>query len=187
MQCVVQCMIVHEWNVRAFIFSPEFVSFLFHLSLFSAKCRMQMLCPNYADEIPWSVLPMWYVNIVPLHAIDRLLTTDLDVKFLWMQTKCDASLDFSFLMQILFVGMSWCKCPFVGMSWCKCPFVGMSWCECPLMGMSWCKCFDANTIYSKIPFVFKIKASSTLETKNIFKSWFVISRKVIFLFFLFLT
>ena len=37
----------------------------FHLSLFSTKCRMQMLCPNYADEMPWSVSLMWYANIVP--------------------------------------------------------------------------------------------------------------------------
>ena len=39
------------------------------------------------------------------------------------------------------------------------------WCKCLLVGMSWRKCFDANTIYSKIPFVFKIKASSAPETK----------------------
>ena len=39
------------------------------------------------------------------------------------------------------------------------------WCQCLLLGMSWCKCFDANTIYSKIPFVFKIKAFSAPETK----------------------
>ena len=38
---------------------------LFHLSSFSAKCRMQMLCLHYADEILWSILPMWYANIVP--------------------------------------------------------------------------------------------------------------------------
>ena len=36
------------------------------------------------------------------NAIDRLLTTDLDVNPLWMQTKHDANLDFFlFLMQIL--------------------------------------------------------------------------------------
>ena len=52
--------------------------------------------------MPWSVLPMRYATIVPQHAIERLLTTDLDVNFLWMQTKCDASLDFSFLIQMLF-------------------------------------------------------------------------------------
>ena len=130
-----KCPSIHLFTWICFI--------LFHLSLFLAECRMQMLCPNYADEIPWSVLPMWYVNIMPLHAIDRLLTTDLDVKFLWMQTKCDASLDFSFLMQILFIGMSWCKCPFVDMPWHKCLLVCMQWCKCPcryvMMQMLWRK------------------------------------------------
>ena len=56
------------------------VGFLFS---FSAKRRMQMLCPNYADEIPWSVLPMQYATIMPQHVIDRLCTIDLDVNFLY--------------------------------------------------------------------------------------------------------
>ena len=92
----------------------------------------------------------------------------------------------------------WCRCLMQG---CKCK-VYPWWCQRTYLNhdanvflcvcndanvhvdMSWCKCFDANTIYSKILFVFKIKPSSAPETKNIFKSWFVISRKVIFLFFL---
>ena len=37
MQCVMQCMNVHEWNAQAFF---EFFCFLFHLSLFSAKVQM---------------------------------------------------------------------------------------------------------------------------------------------------
>ena len=70
---------------------------------------------------------MRYVTIVPKYAIDRLLTTALDVHFLWMQTKHDANLDFLFLMQMPFIKMqmqnihmmhifsfqrcnSWCKC-----------------------------------------------------------------------------
>ena len=53
-------------------------------------------------QMPWLVLPMRYATIVPYYAIDRLLTTDLDVHFLWMQTKHDANLDFLFLMQMLF-------------------------------------------------------------------------------------
>ena len=107
-------------------FSSEFVSFLFHFFSFLAKCRMQMLCPNYANEIPWSVLPMWYV----LYAIDRLLTIDLDVNFS-MNAKCDASLDFFDANASLWI----CGC----------------------------ECFDANTIYSKILFVFEIKASQRLK------------------------
>ena len=43
--------------------------------------------------------------------------------------------------------------------WC------MPWCECPLVGMSWCKCFDANTIYSKIPFIFKTRLPQCLKPK----------------------
>ena len=44
---------------------------------------------------------MRYATIVPQHAIDKLLTTDLDVN----AKKCDVSLDFSFLMQMLFTKM----------------------------------------------------------------------------------
>ena len=52
-------------------------------------------------QMPWLILPMRYATIVPQYVIDRLLTTDLDVNFLWMQAKCDASLDFSFPMLML--------------------------------------------------------------------------------------
>ena len=55
---------------------------------------------------------MRYATIVPQHAIDRLLTTDLDVNFLWIQTKYGASLDFSFLMQMLFYKDADAKCPY---------------------------------------------------------------------------
>ena len=49
--------------------------------------------------------------------------------------------------------------------WCRCLFVGMPWCKCPLVGIPWCECFDTNTIYSKIPFIFKIKAFLASKTK----------------------
>ena len=91
MQCVMQYMIVHEWNVRTFFWIPFFSSFLV---LMNAKCKCHM-------KMPWWVLPMRYATIVPQYAIDRLLTTDLDVNLLWMQTKHDASLDFLFLVQML--------------------------------------------------------------------------------------
>ena len=55
---------------------------------------------------------MHYATIVPQHAINRLLTIDLDVNFLWMQTKCDASLDFLFLMQMFFYKDANAKCPY---------------------------------------------------------------------------
>ena len=77
------------------------------------------------------------------------------------------------MMQMLIVGMSWCKCPLVGMPWCKCPFVGLPWCKCTIVGMQWCKCllesiswpecFDASTLYSKIPFIFKTRLPQRLS------------------------
>ena len=150
-------------------------------------CNMQM---------PWSVLPMRYATIVPCHANDTLWTADLDVHLLWMQIKRDGSLDLSFLMQMFFLTrmqmrnvymmqMSHAGVQRQSLSMMVPVHIFKPLCRCLLVGMPWCKCFDTNTIYSKIPFVFKIEASSTPETKNIFKSWFLISRKVIFLFFFF--
>ena len=84
MQCVMRCMIVHEWNVRAF-FEFFFLFFFLHFN----ECKMQM---SYANAM------IGLTNVICKHcaltAIDRLLITDLDVDFLWMQTKYDASLDF---------------------------------------------------------------------------------------------
>ena len=61
-------------------------------------------------------------TLCPKYAIDRLLTTDLDVKPLWMQTKYDASLDSSFLMLMLFGNDVDEKCPYdahVSFHWCN--------------------------------------------------------------------
>ena len=68
-----------------------FIPFSSFLVLPNAKCKCHV-------QMPWLVLPMRYATIVPQYAINRLLTTDLDVNLLWMQTKHDASLDFLFLM-----------------------------------------------------------------------------------------
>ena len=114
------------------------------------------------------------------------------------------------MIQMLLVGMSWCKCPLgachdanvhlwvcldanvhVGMPWCKCPLVGMPWCKCswyvchdvnaPLwvchdmnvhVCVSWGECFDANTIYSKIPFISKTRLPQRLKPKY-FHTWFI--------------
>ena len=53
---------------------------------------------------------MRYATIVPQYAIDKLLTIYLDVNSLWMQTKCDVSLDFF----ISNANAPWrrCKCNF---------------------------------------------------------------------------
>ena len=67
-----------------------------------------------------------------------------------------------------------CKCLFESMPWCECPLGSMPWRECPLIGMQWmqmppCRydseCFGANTIYSKIPFIFKTRLPQRLKPK----------------------
>ena len=71
-----------------------------------------------------------------------------------------------------------CKCLSTGMSWCRYPLVGMSWCEWLFVGMQWHECFDANTLYSKIPFIFKMRLPQRLKSKYsqslIYYSWKVI-------------
>ena len=160
---------------------------------------------------------------MPRHAIDRLLTIDLDVNFSMNANKmlcksrlfyfrckcfsqwcrCEMSIWCTFLLSEM--QFSWCRCPMQGcrckvypwwcqrayltvmqmspyrdgdakILWCKCLLMGMSWCKytrhdanaplwvcneckCPLVGISWHKCFDANTNYSKIPFIFKTRLS----------------------------
>ena len=96
MQCVMQCMIVHEWNVRAFFFwILLFFFFIFH---YLNDCEMQMSYENAMIGL---------TNALCNHcaSICYWQTPDLDVNFLWMQTKCYASLDFSFPMQMLFTKM----------------------------------------------------------------------------------
>ena len=82
-----------------------------------------------------------------------------------------------------FVGMQWCRCPLMGMPWCECPFVSMQWRECPPVGISWHKCFDVNTLYSKIPFIFKTRLPQHLKPKC-FQNLIYYSWKVIFFFYL---
>ena len=83
-------MIVHEWNIWAF-----FEFFFFFLSSFN-ECEMQM---SYANAMIG--LTNALCNHCALTAINRLLTTDLTINFLWMQTKHDANLDFLFPMLML--------------------------------------------------------------------------------------
>ena len=75
-----------------------------------------------------------------------------------------------FMMMLVRIFIPWCKCLIVEMEMqkklgCKYPLMGMLWCECPLVGMPWCECSNPNTNYSKIPFIFKIKAFLMPETK----------------------
>ena len=140
---------VHEWIIRAFF-------------LYFNECIMQM---SYANAMIG--LTNALCNHCALYAIDRLLTTDLDVHFLWMQTKCYTSLDFSFSMQMLFYKDADAKCPYdAHVSFHRCNFHdadvpcdganamfihdGASariypWCKCLLTEMEmqnvlWCKC-----------------------------------------------
>ena len=74
------------------------------------------------------------------------------------------------------MGMSWCKCPFIGMPWCECPLWVYRECECSLIGIPWYECFDANTIYSKIPFIFKTRLPQCLKPRY-FQTQFIIPKK----------
>ena len=124
-----RAMYDYEWNVWVF-------EFVFHLNLFyssflvltNAKCKCH--APSHANECCNQALPMQYATIMPRYAIDKLLTTDLDVNFLWMQTKCDASLDFCFWYKCFLTEMQmqfpWCRCFTQGWR-CK---VYSWWCQC---------------------------------------------------------
>ena len=61
------------------------------------------------------------------------------------------------------------------MSSCRDGDAKILWCKCHLMGMPWCKYFDANIIYSKIPFIFKTRLPQRLKSKYfqnlIYYSW----------------
>ena len=90
------------------------------------------------------------------------------------------------MMQMFLSGCHDANVPSVGMPWCECPLGSMlmmrmyPWwcneCECPFMGISRHKCFDANTIYSKIPFIFKIRLPQRLKPKY-FQTQFIIPEK----------
>ena len=143
MQCVVQCMIVHEWNIWTF-------KFIFHLNLFYSsfifprlnKCEMQILCPWPCQ---WNTM-IGFTNVICKRCA---LTCYWQALNHWprcqfsMNAKCDASLDFSFLMQMLSnkdanaifmmqmsrVGMKlqslFMMLVRVFIPWCKCLFVKM--------------------------------------------------------------
>ena len=104
------------------------------------------------------------------------------------------------------VDMSWCRCPFwvcndmdprLGMQWMQMsPWeyammwmsvweYAMAWmsscryamnANAPLVGIPWHECFDANTIYSKIPFIFKTRLPQRLKPKY-FQTQFIIPKK----------
>ena len=72
--------------------------------------------------------------------------------------------------------MPWCKCFLRVCNECKCLFGSMPWRKCPFVGIPWHECFGANTIYSKIPFIFKTRLPQHLKPKY-FQTWFIIHEK----------
>ena len=116
-------------------------------------------------QFSWCRCPMWWCkcNVYPwwyqrtyLLMMQMSPYRDEDAKCLVVQMPSNGHV----MMQMLLIGMSWCKCPLsacheanvhVGMPWCKCPIVGMPWCECPFVGVQWCEyplgaCYDANVL-----------------------------------------
>ena len=61
--CNVSCNVWLCMNEMSKHFLNSFFLFIFPCFQHNVECKC--LCPNYADEIPWLVLPMWYANIVP--------------------------------------------------------------------------------------------------------------------------
>ena len=129
----------------------SFSSFLV-LTIGKCECHMQM---------PWLVLPIRYATIVPLYAIDRLLTTDLDVNFLMNANKMWCKSRFFISDTNAFHNDADAKCSYDAdvpckgagarfihdgasahiYSWCKCLLTEMEmqnilWCKCLLMGVS---------------------------------------------------
>ena len=91
----------------------------------------------------------------------------------------------------------WCKCPLIGVSWMRMPAcryamnanvrLDMQWMSMPAWGMQWMQivslrvchdteCFGANTIYSKISFIFKTRLPQCLKPKY-FQTQFIIPEK----------
>ena len=75
--------------------------------------------------------------------------------------------------------MSFCGYAMMSMPFCGYAVMQMShWC------MSWCECFDANTIYSKISFIFKTRLPQHLKFKYFQNSIYSSQKIVIFFFYL---
>ena len=136
MQCVMHCMIVHEWNVRAFklIFLNLFHSFFIFLRF--NECEMQMsyentmigltnaLCNHYAPIYYWQTLNYWPRCQFSINANKMWCKSGFSVPMQVLLDK-DATVIFLFMMQMSHTGMKmqslfmmmlvptfkpWCKC-----------------------------------------------------------------------------
>ena len=142
MQCVMQCIIVHEWNVWAFklIFFFEFVSFLFIFPRFN-KCEMQMsyanamigltnaLCNHCAPICYWQTLNYWprcqfSMTANKMWCKSRFFIFDANAS--WRRCKCnffiyDANvpcrmkMQSSFMIMLVHAFKPWCKCLLIEM------------------------------------------------------------------------
>ena len=120
MQCVMRCMIVHEWNVRAFFFWIFFSFFV----LTNAKCKCHM-------RMPWLDLPMRYATNVPLYQ------SSMNANKMWCKSRYFISNANAFFF------LQGCRCPMQG---CRCK-VDPWWCQrtyLTVMQMSFCRNGDAN-------------------------------------------
>ena len=86
----------------------------------------------------------WWCQRTYLPMMQMSLYRDGDAKCLVVQMSSNGHV----MMQMLLVGMSWCKCPLGAchdanvlwcMLWCECLFGNMQWCKCPLGA-----CYDTN-------------------------------------------
>ena len=119
------------------------------------------ICNHYAPTCYWWTLNCWpWCQSFSVNA-NILSKTWCKPKFLFFVADAPTKMEMQNLFMMVLVR--------IFIPWCKCLLVGISWCKWPLVGMQWCKCSNSNTNYSKIPFIFKIKAYSMPET-NIFSN-----------------
>ena len=168
MQCVMRCMIVHEWNVRAFFW---ILFSLFFFPYFN-ECEMQMsyadamigltnvICKHCALICYWQTPNYWprcrfSMNANKIWCKSRFFYLRCKCFFFFFLQGCECEMSIWCTCLISEVQFSWCRCP---MWWCKCNAYPW-WCQrtylpvmqmspyrdgdakCLLMGMSWGKCF----------------------------------------------
>ena len=103
MQCIIRCMIVHEWNVRAFFWILFFLFFLrfneceMQMSYANAMMRMSLWCMLWCECI---LVGMQWMQMSPWEYV-MMLMYPCGYVMAWMSSWC----------------MLWCECTLVGMQW----------------------------------------------------------------------
>ena len=203
MQCVMQCMIVHEWNVWALkLIFFDFVSFFFifpHLN----ECKMQMsyanvmigltnaLCNHCALICYWQTLNYWprcqsFMNTNKMWCKSRffsmlmLLDEEANAIFLIMMQMSYAGMKMQslFMMMLVRAFKLWCKYLLIEMEMWQSSngyvIVQMSLCRNTMMQM-----FGPKHKLFKNSLYFQNEVSLTPETQNVFKTWFIILERII--------